>query len=601
MANNIHQIGDVIAKLRKEKGWTQHELADKLNISDKAISKWESNKGDPSIEFLPKLAELFSVTIDYLMTGKEQEAKIVTISKLELCAKNDDVELFKELYCQQMKNRILEFKDENNMNIFDYIFKYESINLFNYLFKEVNIESYLKGHRSSDFFENIYYMRLLCNDTTIIKDLIRLEHKNSTVNNFRLFPYDKGLALYNGDASISIPRKILSDRIIDLIVNGNLDKSIYDAVTSNHSEKDFYSPAFIFSHIIEFTLKQKDWTKGQELLNKAITINKENFDEGKDNLEKRYSPGYDHSYYERIYIGFVQIPNSTFDVLFDEEKYELIELANQVNKVANDYYNLRFHPADSYEYYNYIASNYDIEKNKINKQKNISDVEKQKLLCIHDGMVNLDELVAINNFEFYEKMLKKYPICEYEILFNQLYNKEYDKIESYINFLPKYSVVCNDSKNKLLHALRLKKHDELETHLEECLGKVFENTCNSRYVERYIPKKNLNSHYNKKDSNVTYDKLILAKNFLFLNEVIDKDLKFIEKACKTATKSELDNALMQIEPDNFEGINILLNHGAMLKKSWIEEDGDGDKYTITEDDKIGTEILKKKIKDILKQ
>lgn len=600
METNVHKIGDTIVKLRKGKGWTQQELADKLNISDKAISKWESNNGDPSIAFFPKLAELFDVSIDYLMIGKEPETKIVTISKLELCAKNDDVELFKELYHKQMKNHILEFRDENNMNIFDYIFKYESINLFKYLFKDVNIESYLKGHRSSNFFENIYYMRLFCNDTTIIKDLIRLEYKNSIVKNFRFVPYDEGLARYNGDASMTIPRKIISDRIIDLIVNGNVDKSIYDAVTSNHSEKDFYSPAFIFPYIIECILKQKDWITGKELLNKAIIINKDNFDKGKECFERSYSPGYDHSYYERIYIGFVQIPNSTFDVLFDEEKYELIELANQVNKVANDYYNLIFHPADSYEYFNYVATNYDIEKNKINRQKNISDVEKQKLLCIHDGMVNLDELVAINDFEFYEKMLKKYPICEYETLFNQLYNKEYDKIENFINSLPKFSIICNDSKNRLLHELRLKKHDELETHLEECLGKTFENTCNSRYVERYIPKKTLNSYYNKKVNDVTYDKLILAKNFLFLNDVLDKDLKFIEKACKTATNSELDKALMQIEPNNFEGINILLNHGAMLKKSWIEEDGDGDKYTITEDDKIGTEILKKKIKDILK-
>lgn len=37
-----HKIGDTIAKLRKEKGWTQNELADKLQVSDKAISKWES-------------------------------------------------------------------------------------------------------------------------------------------------------------------------------------------------------------------------------------------------------------------------------------------------------------------------------------------------------------------------------------------------------------------------------------------------------------------------------------------------------------------------------------------------------------------------------
>ena len=62
--------GKLIATLRKEKGWTQTELAEKLNVSDKAVSKWE-NGGMPSIEFLPKLSELFGVSIDYLVTGKE--------------------------------------------------------------------------------------------------------------------------------------------------------------------------------------------------------------------------------------------------------------------------------------------------------------------------------------------------------------------------------------------------------------------------------------------------------------------------------------------------------------------------------------------------
>ena len=72
LSNQKHKIGDTIAKLRKAKGWTQIELAEKLQVSDKAVSKWESNKGAPSIEFLPAIAELFDVTLDYLMTGKEQ-------------------------------------------------------------------------------------------------------------------------------------------------------------------------------------------------------------------------------------------------------------------------------------------------------------------------------------------------------------------------------------------------------------------------------------------------------------------------------------------------------------------------------------------------
>ena len=88
-----HKIGDTISQLRKEKGWTQAELASKLLVSDKAVSKWESNKGEPSIEFLPILAQLFDVSLDYLMTGKEKEDKIITISKLELCAKKDDVDM----------------------------------------------------------------------------------------------------------------------------------------------------------------------------------------------------------------------------------------------------------------------------------------------------------------------------------------------------------------------------------------------------------------------------------------------------------------------------------------------------------------------------
>lgn len=67
-----HNIGNTIAELRKKKKWTQTELAQKLNVSDKAVSKWENDGGLPSVEFFPKLAELFGVSIDYLMTGKEE-------------------------------------------------------------------------------------------------------------------------------------------------------------------------------------------------------------------------------------------------------------------------------------------------------------------------------------------------------------------------------------------------------------------------------------------------------------------------------------------------------------------------------------------------
>lgn len=55
------KFGEFIKKLRKEKGITQKELGEKLNITDKAISKWERGLSFPDITMLNILAELFSV------------------------------------------------------------------------------------------------------------------------------------------------------------------------------------------------------------------------------------------------------------------------------------------------------------------------------------------------------------------------------------------------------------------------------------------------------------------------------------------------------------------------------------------------------------
>ena len=72
IAMEIKEVGQRIAKLRKENGWSQMELSEKLNVSDKTVSKWE-NGGMPGIDLFPKMAKLFNVSIDYLMTGNEED------------------------------------------------------------------------------------------------------------------------------------------------------------------------------------------------------------------------------------------------------------------------------------------------------------------------------------------------------------------------------------------------------------------------------------------------------------------------------------------------------------------------------------------------
>lgn len=63
-------FGSMIAELRKKQGMTQAELAEKLGITDKAVSKWERDLSFPDVNSIPKLAEIFNVTVDELMQVK---------------------------------------------------------------------------------------------------------------------------------------------------------------------------------------------------------------------------------------------------------------------------------------------------------------------------------------------------------------------------------------------------------------------------------------------------------------------------------------------------------------------------------------------------
>ena len=68
---NQYVTGAVIKKLREKNNMTQCQLADKLLVSDKTISKWETGKGYPDITLLEPIAETFSVSITELISGDE--------------------------------------------------------------------------------------------------------------------------------------------------------------------------------------------------------------------------------------------------------------------------------------------------------------------------------------------------------------------------------------------------------------------------------------------------------------------------------------------------------------------------------------------------
>lgn len=103
------KVGHFIMNKRKEAGLTQQQLADKLNLTFQAVSKWETGTAFPNVEILTDLAALLQVTVDEILAGTEKEKEGLSYSKAGV-----DI-----AYTDSMKKemaRYLETKDERVLN-----------------------------------------------------------------------------------------------------------------------------------------------------------------------------------------------------------------------------------------------------------------------------------------------------------------------------------------------------------------------------------------------------------------------------------------------------------------------------------------------------
>lgn len=124
-------FADFFAKLRKEKGYTQKEIAAKLFVSDKAVSKWERGLSMPDISLLMPLAELLDVSVTELLEGRilEQDADIDTahveaLVKKALAFSEESPEKKKE----RMKKRVFIFGGCIVLTILELIFGFYFLN-----------------------------------------------------------------------------------------------------------------------------------------------------------------------------------------------------------------------------------------------------------------------------------------------------------------------------------------------------------------------------------------------------------------------------------------------------------------------------------------
>ena len=413
-----HSIGKTIATLRKSKGWTQVELATKLNVSDKTISKWESEAGFPEISQLPVLATLFNVSIDYLMTGKVQKEKVVTMSKAELCAKTDDVTLAKEVKKLSA--------DEKGKTIVGYILKYKSLNVFTELCKS--------DPRFIVRFElmDAITLAVLCNSLYLLSGKVFNVGKDcrfTFANEHEiksLLPMEDAEYYKNTRTQYSclIPRKFFTM----VVKNRNISEETLKILLSNQNGREC-----VWYHAFPYMIDEAYKNGNDKLLHRLLEISQKNNEIAYEAIDPYYdrTDGYNcvtnyfyvaHKYNQNKGYGLVRVLKSTIQTALEKSDFKMVDELNNINIQVD-----AFARKLQYESFTngqcYVASADEIRIAKLKLDKSISKADLQVQTAIHNGIADIKELKEIADFAAIKKALNDYLLHPFELVY-RLYEQQ---------------------------------------------------------------------------------------------------------------------------------------------------------------------------------
>lgn len=396
--NKKHSVGKTIATLRKEKGWTQVELAEKLQVSDKAVSKWEKDDAFPSVEFFPMLAELFGVSIDYLMTGKKAEPQVVTMSKAEFCAKNNNVALVKEIDCTH--------KDENGKTLIDYILKYECLDVFVELCT-INKNNITKFQIVDAVKLCILSNRLdlLTKTTFYLNSNVRYEF-NTPKEIMGLLPTG-ALGHLGFKQGMEKHICLLSDEFFQMIVTDKrINQETLDFILSKQENRQC-----VWYHAFPYLIHQCYENGNKEMLLRLLALTKENNEYAYCNLNNSQSYSFNYFfigfYNSKNGHGLVRILEKTIKLALDRGDFDLVSEFNEINAAILQYHN---------SFLCYVANQDVIRIAKLKLDKSVSAEELAIQSAIENGIICIDKLLAFGHFETIKKAIFAYPIHQFELL-----------------------------------------------------------------------------------------------------------------------------------------------------------------------------------------
>lgn len=450
-----HSIGKTIATLRKAKGWTQVELAEKLNVSDKAVSKWESEAGLPEISQLPTMATLFGVTIDYLLTGKTPEKEIVTISKAELCAKTDDVSLAEEV--KDLPH------DENNKKIVDYILQYQSLNVFKKLceidssfinrFKMLDaMRLAVVSNSLSILVGKVFSVDGNCKFTfeneDEIKSLLPVEDKEYFRN-------------YQDQCICLIPR----DFFTLLVTDKRINETTLNTLLSNQNGREC-----VWYHAFPYLIDEAYKNGNDKLLLKLLDISRKNNAIAYETIDPIviYDSSYDYvlnyffiaSKYGNKGHGLVRVLESTIKAALEKGDFDMVQEFNNINIDVENFVTTKFRREHESVTKSkcYVATSDEIRVAKLKLDKSVSRTDLEIQSAIHNGIVDIKEVKGIADFKAVKKALNDYPVHPFELVYRMYQQQKWREL---FEFSVDYDI------NRLSDAILYQNKEDIEENILE--------------------------------------------------------------------------------------------------------------------------------------
>lgn len=424
-----HSIGKTIAELRKEKGWTQAELAEKLQVSDKAVSKWEKDIGIPSVEFFPPLAALFGVSIDYIMTGKNSEQEIIIMSRAKLCAQKDDISMLDAVD--------IRVKDEDGKTLIDYVIEFQSMKVFVAVAEKYGLGVFglanglklaIAANRLDLIGKGFWQANKLYTngnrDTYKDKNGILFLLPTTMAQWFRRGP------AYDPDPALA--ECVLDDDFFSFIVcDDRIDQDTLDFLLGKQERRKC-----VWYHVFPYLIHQAYIKNKEDKLELLLDLAQKNNAYAYSTID--CNPNYPGDPYamecfclpakstKETAFGLVRILDETITEALKKGDIKNARRFNELNIDIKAHYS-SIMPWNYRWNHLYIASEHELKLCELKSKKTPED-KMREADCVYNGIIDVKQVLATGDYDFIEKMFRKYDFSHFETLERLYFAKKHKEL-----------------------------------------------------------------------------------------------------------------------------------------------------------------------------